>query len=136
MQEMVTSVMMPMMMIRSSPPPIHLPYHTPSLPPPSPPSTPFPQVPDIAEANHREPLLPWGGYNQGAIVLGATVESACATPTDLAHASALFAKERYVMTYRPDTKKVGGVQREGRGRLWGMGGCGRQARGTSSMVAK
>jgi hypothetical protein len=75
-----------------------------------------PQVPDIAEANHREPLLPWAGYNQGAIVLGATVESACATPTDLAHASALFAKERYVMTYRPDTKKVGG-ESEG----WGFG---------------
>ena len=64
------------------------------------------QVPGIAEANHKEPLLPWGRYHQGKVLLGARVEQACSTPADLTHAAALFKNEKFIMTYRPDTKKV------------------------------
>ncbi|KAK9809874.1 hypothetical protein WJX72_000793 [[Myrmecia] bisecta] len=40
-------------------------------------------VPGLPEANRNEPLLPWGPYGQGRVVLGARVEEACAGPSDL-----------------------------------------------------
>lgn len=71
-------------------------------------------VPGVAEANHNEPLLPWGRYHQGRVVLGSRVEAACAMPADLHHAATLYKQEKFVVCYRPDKKKVGkGCQ------LWG-----------------
>jgi hypothetical protein len=61
----------------------------------------------VAEANHNEPLLPWGRYHQGRVVLGSRVEAACATPADLHHAATLYKQEKFVVCYRPDKKKVG-----------------------------
>jgi hypothetical protein len=59
-------------------------------------------VPGVAEANHNEPLLPWGRYNQGRLVLGASVEAACAVPSDLGYAARRFPEGayRYLVTYR------------------------------------
>ncbi|KAG2430432.1 hypothetical protein HXX76_009956 [Chlamydomonas incerta] len=71
------------------------------------------QVPGVAEANHNEPLLPWGRYNQGRLVLGASVEAACARPGDLLTAAAAFRDGRYLVTYRPDTKKAYVLLRDG-----------------------
>lgn len=67
-------------------------------------------VPGVADANRREPLLPWGRYHQGRVVLGSRVEAACATPADLHHAAALYKHEKFVVCYRADRKKVGTVQ--------------------------
>lgn len=64
-------------------------------------------VPGVAEANHNEPLLPWGRYHQGRVVLGSRVEDACAAPADLHHAATLYKQEKFVVCYRPDKKKVG-----------------------------
>lgn len=63
-------------------------------------------VPSVPEANKHEPLLPWGRYHQGRVVLGSRVEGACATPADLAHAAGLYKSERFILCYRPDVKKV------------------------------
>eukprot|EP00879_Flechtneria_rotunda_P027668 GHRR01029648.1.p1 GENE.GHRR01029648.1~~GHRR01029648.1.p1 ORF type:complete len:303 (+),score=119.19 GHRR01029648.1:516-1424(+) len=63
-------------------------------------------VPDIQEANKNEPLLPWGRYHQGRVVLGSRVEAACTAPADLNHAAGLYKNEKYVLCYRPDSKKV------------------------------
>lgn len=71
-------------------------------------------VPSVAEANHNEPLLPWGNHNQQRIELGACVDEACASgPEDLRFAAGLFKDQRYLITYRPDTGKVCVVLREG-----------------------
>ncbi|EFJ49504.1 hypothetical protein VOLCADRAFT_80645 [Volvox carteri f. nagariensis] len=72
-------------------------------------------IPGVAEANHNEPLLPWGRHNQNRLVLGASVESACAGPSELAHAVQRFPEPeyRYLVTYRPDTKKAYVLLREG-----------------------
>ncbi|GIL71507.1 hypothetical protein Vretimale_2630 [Volvox reticuliferus] len=73
------------------------------------------RVPSVAEANHNEPLLPWGRYNQGRLVLGASVEAACAGPSDLGYAASRFPESsyRYLVTYRPDTKKAYILLRDG-----------------------
>lgn len=63
-------------------------------------------VPGVAEANHNEPLLPWGRYHQGRVVLGSRVEDACAAPPDLHHAATLYKQEKFVVCYRADKKKV------------------------------
>jgi hypothetical protein len=63
-------------------------------------------VPGVPEANHNEPLLPWGRYHQGRVVLGSRVEAACATPADLHHAATLYKQEKFVICYRADKKKV------------------------------
>lgn len=63
-------------------------------------------VPSVPAANHSEPLLPWGPYHQGRVVLGSTVEAACAAPADLNHAAALFKNEKFILCYRQDKKKV------------------------------
>lgn len=60
----------------------------------------------VPEANHSEPLLPWGRYHQGRVVLGSRVEAACATPADLAHAATLYKGEKFVVAYRADKKTV------------------------------
>lgn len=60
----------------------------------------------MQEANHGEPLLPWGRYHQGRVVLGSRVEAACATPADLHHAASLYKQEKYIICYRADNKKV------------------------------
>ncbi|GIL46240.1 hypothetical protein Vafri_3268 [Volvox africanus] len=72
-------------------------------------------VPSVAEANRNEPLLPWGRYNQGRLVLGASVEAACAGPSDLGYAASRFPESsyRYLVTYRPDTKKAYVLLRDG-----------------------
>eukprot|EP00198_Chlamydomonas_reinhardtii_P013815 XP_001703152.1 predicted protein [Chlamydomonas reinhardtii] len=57
------------------------------------------QVPGVAEANHHEPLLPWGRYNQGRLVLGASVEAACAAPADLLTAAAAFREGPYLASF-------------------------------------
>jgi hypothetical protein len=52
-------------------------------------------VPGIAEANHEEPLLPFGNrYNQGRIVLGARVEQACSSPAALQQAAKQYKGEK------------------------------------------
>ena len=81
---------------------------------------PAPQVPGVAEANHHEPLLPWGRYNQGRLVLGASVEAACAAPADLLTAAAAFREGPYLVTYRWGGA-VGGL-REGASLVW-VGGA-------------
>jgi hypothetical protein len=63
-------------------------------------------VPGVKEANKNEPLLPWGRYHQGRVVLGSRVEAACATPGDLQHAAGLYKHEKFVLCFRADTKKV------------------------------
>lgn len=63
-------------------------------------------VPTVKEANHGEPLLPWGRYHQGRVVLGSRVEAACATPADLHHAATLYKQEKFVICYRADKRKV------------------------------
>lgn len=60
----------------------------------------------MKEANKNEPLLPWGRYHQGRVVLGSRVEAACATPADLQHAATLYKQEKFVICYRADKKKV------------------------------
>ncbi|GFR40042.1 hypothetical protein Agub_g580 [Astrephomene gubernaculifera] len=72
-------------------------------------------VPGVAEANQQEPLLPWGRYNQRRLVLGASVEAACAGPADLSYAAGLFRQGSYgyMVTYRPDTRKAYVLLREG-----------------------
>jgi len=64
-------------------------------------------VPGVPEANRHEPLLPWGRYHQGRVVLGSRVEASCATPADLHHAATLYKQEKFVLCYRADKKKVG-----------------------------
>ncbi|PNH12864.1 hypothetical protein TSOC_000128 [Tetrabaena socialis] len=86
-------------------------------------------VPGVAEANQGEPLLPWGRYNQSRLVLGASVEAACAGSSDLAYSAGLFREGRYLVTYRWEPGGDGGVvaalypdflsQAEGRG--WKLG---------------
>lgn len=68
-------------------------------------------VPGVPEANHNEPLLPWGRYHQGRVVLGSRVEDACATPADLHHAATMYKQEKFVVCYRADKKKVRHVGR-------------------------
>lgn len=63
-------------------------------------------VPEIPEANSREPLLPWSDPAESRIVLGATVEEACRGPEELKSALELFKSRQYALTYRPETKKV------------------------------
>lgn len=63
----------------------------------------------MKEANKGEPLLPWGRYHQGRVVLGSRVEAACATPADLHHAAGLYKHEKFVLCFRADTKKVRGA---------------------------
>eukprot|EP00878_Enallax_costatus_P016994 GHUV01017842.1.p1 GENE.GHUV01017842.1~~GHUV01017842.1.p1 ORF type:complete len:446 (+),score=164.94 GHUV01017842.1:1291-2628(+) len=72
-------------------------------------------VPTVYEANHNEPLLPWGRYHQGRVVLGSRVEAACATPGDLHHAASLYKQEKYIICYRADKKKVHILLRQGAG---------------------
>jgi hypothetical protein len=72
-------------------------------------------VPNIQEANKREPLLPWGRrYHQGRVVLGARVDQACLGPGELRRAAGAYKNERFVMTYRHDTKKVSSCALVGR----------------------
>jgi hypothetical protein len=66
-------------------------------------------VPGVKEANKHEPLLPWGRYHQGRVVLGSRVEAACATPADLQHAAGLYRHEKFILCFRADTKKVRGT---------------------------
>ncbi|WIA11604.1 hypothetical protein OEZ85_011709 [Tetradesmus obliquus] len=70
-------------------------------------------VPGVKEANKGEPLLPWGRYHQGRVVLGSRVEAACATPADLHHAAGLYKHEKFVLCFRADTKKVHILLRQG-----------------------
>ncbi|KAF6257569.1 vitamin B6 photo-protection and homoeostasis-domain-containing protein [Scenedesmus sp. NREL 46B-D3] len=70
-------------------------------------------VPGVKEANKNEPLLPWGRYHQGRVVLGSRVEAACATPGDLHHAAGLYKHEKYILCFRSDTKKVHILLRQG-----------------------
>lgn len=70
-------------------------------------------VPGVPEANRHEPLLPWGRYHQGRVVLGSRVEASCATPADLHHAATLYKQEKFVLCYRADKKKVHILLRQG-----------------------
>ncbi|MEW5299951.1 MAG: hypothetical protein WDW36_002919 [Sanguina aurantia] len=70
-------------------------------------------VPGIEEANTNEPLLPWGSYNQGRVVLGATVQEACKGPQELKDALAQYGDRQYMLTYRPEVDKVFVLLREG-----------------------
>mmetsp|Transcript_29240 Transcript_29240/g.82515 ORF Transcript_29240/g.82515 Transcript_29240/m.82515 type:complete len:534 (-) Transcript_29240:354-1955(-) len=64
-------------------------------------------VPDIYEANKREPLLPWRDQcGQGELLLGARVEAACSGPAQLVSAIKRFDRLPYAITYRPDAGKV------------------------------
>lgn len=63
-------------------------------------------VPDPALANDKEPLLPWGPYGQGRVVLGARVEDACQGPAEYADALHLFSDCPFALTYRPETKQA------------------------------
>lgn len=47
------------------------------------------------------------------MVLGAKVEEACRSASDLLAAAPAFRGERYILTYRPDTKKVYVVLKQG-----------------------
>jgi len=49
---------------------------------------------------HRSPHL------QGRIVLGAAVEESVHSPVELSKAAGLYRSERFIITYRPDNKKV------------------------------
>lgn len=49
------------------------------------------QVPGLVEGNEREPLMPWSDPHNGRVVLGATVEEACAGPGQLKEALTRFA---------------------------------------------
>lgn len=74
------------------------------------------RVPSVHEGNKREPLLPigprWNGYGQ--VVLGASLERACETPTHLAAMLAAFPRDSpYLLSYRPEKGQVFVVLREG-----------------------
>jgi hypothetical protein len=70
-------------------------------------------VPATQEANEKEPLLPWSDPNQKRIVLGATVEEACSNPLELKAALDAFKGKNFALTYRPETKKVYVLFRQG-----------------------
>lgn len=72
-------------------------------------------MPGLAEANEKEPLLPWSDPTANRIVLGATVEEACRSPAELKAALDLFRGRQYALTYRPETKKVYVMLRQGAG---------------------
>lgn len=61
--------------------------------PPLTPASPHPagEVPGLVEGNAREPLMPWSDPHNGRVVLGATVEEACAGPGQLKEALGRFA---------------------------------------------
>lgn len=71
------------------------------------------QVPDVSESNKKEPLLLYGGHNRSRIVLGATVSQACLHSKDLYAASELFKAQRFLLSYRRDTRKVFIMLKEG-----------------------
>ena len=71
------------------------------------------ELPGPAEANEKEPLLPWSDPTSGRIVLGATVEEACRSPSELKAALDAFKGKPYALTYRPETKKVYVLLRQG-----------------------
>lgn len=68
-------------------------------------------VPSIAEANAREPLLPWGASQR--VVLGASVEDAVDGPHALGSLLDTWRGRKYALSYQADTKKVYVVLREG-----------------------
>jgi hypothetical protein len=63
------------------------------------------EMPGLVEGNAREPLMPWSDPHNGRVVLGATVEEACAGPGQLKEALSRFAGRQYALTYRPDSRK-------------------------------
>lgn len=69
------------------------------------------EVPSIAEANAREPLLPWGASQR--VVLGASVEDAVDGPRALGSLLETWRNRKYALSYQGDTKKVYVVLREG-----------------------
>ena len=72
-------------------------------------------VPGPEEANIKEPLLPWSDPTGGRIVLGATVAEACSNPAELQSALEAFKGRQYALTYRPETRKVYVMLRQGAG---------------------
>ncbi|EFN54059.1 hypothetical protein CHLNCDRAFT_8919, partial [Chlorella variabilis] len=71
------------------------------------------RVPETLEGNYREPLMPWSDPHNGRVVLGATVEEACAGPQQLHDALAAFSGRQYALTYRPDTRKCYALLKQG-----------------------
>ncbi|GMH40644.1 hypothetical protein BSKO_08548 [Bryopsis sp. KO-2023] len=70
-------------------------------------------VPGVPHANHTEPLLPWGKDTGGRIVLGASISEAFDGPEGVKKATNAFLDKPYILTYKPSTKKVYAVLRQG-----------------------
>lgn len=70
-------------------------------------------VPGVREANNNEWLLPFGGYHQSRIVLGSCISDAFLSSADLAAVAPIFANERFILSYRFDTRQAHVVLREG-----------------------
>jgi len=70
-------------------------------------------TPGIGEANIKEALLPWNDPAFGKVVLGASVEEACASPASLDHALSLFPKSEHILHYRKDSRKLFVLLRDG-----------------------
>jgi hypothetical protein len=57
--------------------------------------------------------MPWSDPHNGRVVLGATVEEACAGPQQLQEALLAFAGRQYALTYRADTRKCYALLKQG-----------------------
>lgn len=52
------------------------------------------QVPSVCEANHKEPMLPWGAFNQGRVVLGSSVAAAFQGPAQFLALSKVYKDQK------------------------------------------
>ena len=71
------------------------------------------RVPDPAEANDCEALLPWNDPGSGRIVLGSSVKVACSGPDHFKSASQTFKSTPYIITYQPEGKKLHVLLKDG-----------------------
>eukprot|EP01025_Chloroclados_australasicus_P059954 TRINITY_DN7628_c0_g1_i10.p2 TRINITY_DN7628_c0_g1~~TRINITY_DN7628_c0_g1_i10.p2 ORF type:complete len:471 (+),score=68.99 TRINITY_DN7628_c0_g1_i10:186-1598(+) len=69
-------------------------------------------LPDVAEANHREPLLPINDYNASKIKLGVSLADACKTPQQVKDCFSLFKGEPFAISYHEDKKQISIILRE------------------------
>jgi hypothetical protein len=70
-------------------------------------------VPGVREANNNEWLIPVGGYHQSRIILGSSISDSFLSSADLASVAPLFSHEKFILSYRHDTRQCHVVLREG-----------------------
>ena len=70
-------------------------------------------VPGVCEANNNEWLIPFGGYHQSRIILGSCIGDAFLSFSDLSSVAPLFSSEKFILSYRFDTRQAHVILREG-----------------------